>query len=62
MFYIVGVTATCKRLAVVGSLAQAEAYISGLPAASQGIYYIDGPIAGIVQLAEPTPRDLPPKT
>lgn len=59
MFYIVGVTETCKRLAVVGSEAQASEYIGTLPAAERGIYYIDGPMNGIVTLGEVTPDDLP---
>ena len=59
MFFIVGVTETCKRLAVVGSQAQAENYISTLPACETGIYYIDGPMGGVVQLDEPSPDDLP---
>lgn len=41
MFYIVGITKTCERLAVCVSEKQASKFIETLPDHEQGIYYID---------------------
>jgi hypothetical protein len=46
--YVVGVTETCKRLAVFCNLKRAEAYVGTLPNAERGIYYIDGPCKELV--------------
>jgi hypothetical protein len=57
-FFIVGVTARNKRLAVCANEDQAAEYISSLPYPEDGIYYIaecDQP----VELAEMTLDDLP---
>jgi len=40
-FYVVGVTETCKRLAICATERQAAEYIESLPGFEQGIYYID---------------------
>jgi hypothetical protein len=58
MFYIVGVTATCKRLAVCPSEQAAARYISTLPGHEGGYYYIDA-CSESVTLAELSPDDLP---
>lgn len=58
MFYIVGVTATCKRLAICNSEQSASKYIGTLPGAELGIYYIDD-CTDTVTLDELSPDDLP---
>jgi hypothetical protein len=58
MFYIVGVTATCKRLAVCQSEQAAADYIATLPGYEGGYYYIDA-CTEPVTLAEVSPDDLP---
>jgi hypothetical protein len=40
-FYIVGLTRTCRRLAVTNTEHEAVEYIGRLPYAEEGIYYID---------------------
>ncbi len=59
MFFIVGVTDTCKRLAVTNSATQATRYIQTLPGHALGIYYIDA-CSEPVMLNELSPDDLPP--
>lgn len=61
MFYIVGVTETCKRLAVCATEEQATKYVGSLANAEHGVYYIDEIRAedGVVVLAEIEIDDLP---
>lgn len=61
MFFIVGVTQTCKRLAVCATEKQASEYIGSLPRAEEGIYYLDPVDAQCapVVLAEVEIDDLP---
>lgn len=46
MMFVVGITETCKRLAICNSLKEAEKYVTTLPMAEDGRYYIDGPCPG----------------
>lgn len=46
--YVVGITATCARLALFRSLKRAEAYIATLPLHEDGRYYIDGPCKEVI--------------
>lgn len=41
MFYIVGITRNCHRLAVCSSAARAAEYIATLPGHEDGRFYID---------------------
>jgi hypothetical protein len=61
-FYVVGVTATCKRIAFCATPDQAARYIDTLPQAEQGIYYIDGPCTEPVTVDEVSLDDLPADT
>lgn len=49
-FYVVGVTATCQRLAFAATAEQAAEYIGTLPGREDGRYYIDGPCEDVVVL------------
>lgn len=49
-FYIIGITESCRRLAVASTPERAAEYIGKLPNALDGIYYIDGPCIETVEL------------
>ena len=51
-YFIVGITETCKRLAVAATPEQASEFIGTLPGFEDGRYYIDGPITGVVELSD----------
>jgi hypothetical protein len=56
-FFVVGITETCTRLAVCTTEPQASEYISTLPNALDGIYYIDGPCTEPVILTPEAPQE-----
>jgi hypothetical protein len=58
-FWVVGVTATCKRLAICATQQQAEEYCGELPGVEHGGYYIDGPCTEPITLDEPTIDEVP---
>jgi len=61
MFYIVGITETCKRLGVFNTEKQASRYIGTLPNHESGIYYIDPcstPVIFGAEGEEPADADL----
>jgi hypothetical protein len=50
--YVVGITETCERLAFCSTLKAAEQFVGTLSNAEHGIYYIDGPCKGVIEVAD----------
>jgi hypothetical protein len=51
-YWVVGMTETATRLAICNSHDQAAEYIGGQENNEDGIYYIDGPCLGTIELRE----------